>query len=63
VAVVAQGVDHGLWVGTDGGLVRLRKRRFTVCTQRDGLGNDFIGSIFQDVEGSVWAETRARHGI
>ena len=57
VPAIAQGLDSSLWMGTDGGLVRFRKPRFTVYTQRDGLASDFVGSIFQDVEGSVWVET------
>jgi signal transduction histidine kinase/ligand-binding sensor domain-containing protein len=60
VPVIVQGVDHGLWIGTDGGLVRLKKPRVTVYTQRDGLAGDFVGGIFQDVEGSIWAETGHR---
>ena len=61
VPVIARGVDNGLWIGTDGGLVRFKKPRVTVYTQRDGLASDFVGSIFQDGEGSVWAETG--HGL
>jgi signal transduction histidine kinase/ligand-binding sensor domain-containing protein len=58
VPVIAQAVDHGLWVGTNGGLVRLKQPRFTVYTERDGLPSDFIGSILQDRAGSAWVETR-----
>ena len=58
--VIARGVDNDLWIGTDGGLVRFKKPRVTVYTQRDGLAGDFVGGIFQDVEGSVWAETGHR---
>jgi signal transduction histidine kinase len=57
VPAIARGVDNDLWIGTDGGLVRLKQPRVTVYTQRDGLAGDFVGGIFQDVEGSVWAET------
>src|SRR6185295_2618073 len=57
ISVIAPDVDHGLWVGTDGGLVRFKPPRVTVYTQRDGLAGDFIGGILQDGEGSVWAET------
>jgi signal transduction histidine kinase len=60
VPVIARGVDHDLWIGTDGGLVRFKKPRVTVYTQRDGLAGDFVGGIFQDVDGSVWAETGHR---
>lgn len=54
VAVIAQAAGNGLWIGTDGGLVRFREPRFTVYTERDGLASDYVGSIFQDAEGSVW---------
>jgi signal transduction histidine kinase/ligand-binding sensor domain-containing protein len=57
VSVIAQDVNHGLWIGTDGGLVRFKQPRVTVYTQRDGLTGDFIGDIIQDGEGSVWAQT------
>jgi signal transduction histidine kinase/ligand-binding sensor domain-containing protein len=60
VPVIAQGADHGLWIGTDGGLVRFKQPRVTVYTQRDGLAGDFVGGIFQDADGSVWAETGHR---
>ena len=60
VPVIARGVDNDLWIGTDAGLVRFKKPRVTVYTQRDGLAGDFVGGIFQDVEGSVWAETGHR---
>jgi len=56
VPVIARDVDHGLWVGTDGGLVRFKRPRVTVYTERDGLAGDFVGGIVQDGEGSVWVE-------
>jgi signal transduction histidine kinase/ligand-binding sensor domain-containing protein len=58
VPVIAQAIDHGLWVGTDGGLVRLEQPRFTVYTERDGLPSEYIGSILQDRAGTAWVETR-----
>jgi ligand-binding sensor domain-containing protein/signal transduction histidine kinase len=59
VPAIAPGLD-GLWIGTDGGLVRFKKPRVRVYTQQDGLAGDFVGGIFQDVDGSVWAETGHR---
>ena len=41
--------------------MRFKKPRLTVYTQRDGLASDFVGSIFQDADGSVWAD--AGHGL
>ena len=60
VPIIARGVDNGLWIGTDGGLVRLKEPRVAVYSHRDGLAGDFVGGIFQDAEGSVWAETGHR---
>jgi hypothetical protein len=44
VAAIACHGDNGVWVGTDGGLVRLKVPRVTVYTKRDGLANDFVGN-------------------
>jgi signal transduction histidine kinase/ligand-binding sensor domain-containing protein len=57
VLALARATDKGLWIGTDGGLVRFQQPRLTVYTHREGLSNDFAGSIFEDAHGSVWAET------
>jgi signal transduction histidine kinase/ligand-binding sensor domain-containing protein len=59
VPAIAPGVDHSLWVGTDGGLVRFKAPRVTVYTQRDGLASDFVGDIFEDVNGTVWVDTES----
>src|SRR4029453_16115216 len=58
VPVIAQAADNGVWLGTDGGLVRLGTPRFTVYTERDGLASDFIGSILPDRAGRGGGETR-----
>lgn len=50
--------DGGLWIGTqDQGLLHVHHGRTDRFTQADGLSGDFILSLFEDREGSVWAST------
>jgi signal transduction histidine kinase/ligand-binding sensor domain-containing protein len=50
--------DGGLWVGTqDQGLLHVRDGKTDRYTQADGLSGDFIVSLFEDREGSIWAST------
>ncbi len=51
---------HGvLWVGTSGsGLARFHNGTFTYLTKADGLANDYITSLFEDAEGSLWVGTQ-----
>ncbi len=68
VRVLAEDRDGSLWVGTDSaGLVRLRRRAggvagaqapsFERLSTTQGLANDFVRSIFEDREGSLWVGT------
>jgi ligand-binding sensor domain-containing protein/signal transduction histidine kinase len=51
---------HGvLWVGTSGmGLARYENGKIDFLSRTDGLGSDFVTSLFEDSEGSLWAGTR-----
>ena len=51
---------HGvLWVGTSGkGLARFHNGTFTYLTKADGLAGDYITSLFEDAEGSLWIGTQ-----
>lgn len=51
--------SHGiLWIGTSGdGLVRYQNGVFTYLTKADGLASDFVTSLFEDAEGSLWVGT------
>ena len=51
---------HGvLWVGTSGmGLARYENGKIDILTRTDGLGSDFVTSLFEDSEGSLWVGTR-----
>jgi signal transduction histidine kinase/ligand-binding sensor domain-containing protein/CheY-like chemotaxis protein/HPt (histidine-containing phosphotransfer) domain-containing protein len=47
-----------LWVGTGGGLCRLRNGRIEkTWTRRDGLPHDYIRVIYEDRDGALWIGT------
>lgn len=48
-----------LWLGTSGaGLLRLRDNQFSSLRKSNGLLNDFVVALFEDLEGSLWVGTR-----
>ena len=50
--------DGGLWIGTqDQGVLHVHHGKMDRFTQADGLSGDFIVSLFEDREGSVWASS------
>jgi ligand-binding sensor domain-containing protein/signal transduction histidine kinase len=60
-AVLALLTDrHGvLWFGTSGlGLARYQNGRYEFLRKTDGLASDYVQSLAQDREGSLWAGTR-----
>ncbi|MFQ5572478.1 MAG: two-component regulator propeller domain-containing protein, partial [Rhodothermales bacterium] len=47
-----------LWIGTDGGgLHRLRDGKFTTYTTKEGLANDFVYTVYEDLSGTIWIGT------
>lgn len=52
--------QHGVvWIGTDRlGLGRYQNGGYTFLNSTDGLGGDYVTSLFEDAEGSIWAGTR-----
>jgi ligand-binding sensor domain-containing protein/signal transduction histidine kinase len=51
--------SKALWVGTpDRGLFMIRDGEALTFTQADGLSSDFVVSVFEDREGSIWVATR-----
>jgi signal transduction histidine kinase len=58
VTALAGDADGNLWIGTTAGLLRLRDRRFTRFTSRDGLPEDDVTTLLVDREESLWVGTR-----
>jgi diguanylate cyclase (GGDEF)-like protein len=48
-----------LWIGTNGGLSRLRRGRLTTWTTRHGLPSDNVVQVAEDGAGSLWLGTTA----
>ena len=61
VKVIHESTDESgqsvLWVGTWGGLARLRGGEFTAYTTADGLAGDHVRSIYEDSDGVLWIGT------
>ena len=52
--------DGSLWIGTFGGLVILRDGRLA---RPPALHDQFVASLFEDREGTVWAASLSRAGL
>ena len=47
--------EGSLWVGTvGGGLNRVKPRKLTTFTTRDGLAHNVVMSLAEDAEGTLW---------
>lgn len=57
VTAIAEDPAHALWIGTSGGLNRLRDGRFQTYTTADGLSSNVVRSILCDSDGAVWVST------
>jgi signal transduction histidine kinase/ligand-binding sensor domain-containing protein len=49
--------EGSLWMGTDQGLVQLRKSPVRTFTMRDGLAGDNAWSVCQSKDGTIWVGT------
>ena len=47
--------EGGMWVGTNGGLVRLSPQSFRTFSRHDGLGEENVYPILEDRAGRIWA--------
>jgi signal transduction histidine kinase/ligand-binding sensor domain-containing protein len=48
-----------LWFGTVEGLGRFESGRYTLYTEKDGLPDDTVHSVYEDAEGTLWIATTA----
>ncbi len=54
----AEGMEKGLWIGTDGGgLAHLSDGEWKLYSERDGLGNDRIVTMAPGHDGTLWVAT------
>src|SRR5215213_706521 len=51
--------EAALWIATSGGVARLQNDRLETFTSINGLSSNFVLSIFEDREGSIWIGTEA----
>jgi signal transduction histidine kinase/ligand-binding sensor domain-containing protein len=53
--------DHegDIWVPTTNGLDRFREFAVVTMTGKQGLSNDYVGSVLVDRDGSIWFSTRS----
>jgi PAS domain S-box-containing protein len=58
VQALLQGPDGALWIGTREGLVRMKDSRFTIFTQREGLIDNYVRSLWSDSDGTLWVTTK-----
>lgn len=49
--------EGNLWVGSSGGLTRLRSMPFRAYTTAEGLSDETVWTIFEDSRGDLWAGT------
>jgi ligand-binding sensor domain-containing protein/signal transduction histidine kinase len=54
VTALAAARDGSLWIGTRSGLTRYKDNRFHTYTQKDGMTEDRVSSLFVDHAGMLW---------
>lgn len=57
VVSLMQDTEHSIWVGTNGGLMRLRDAPFSSYTEQDGLVGDYVRTVLAHSDGSLWVGT------
>jgi diguanylate cyclase (GGDEF)-like protein len=57
ISAIWQDRENSLWVGTNGGLLRLRDAPFSTFGVQDGLPNAYVRSVLADTQGTLWIAT------
>ncbi|HNQ91152.1 MAG TPA: two-component regulator propeller domain-containing protein [Verrucomicrobiota bacterium] len=52
-----QDAEGHLWVGTESGLCRLRRKEVEVTARENGLRNDFVRAVTEGPDGTIWLGT------
>lgn len=52
-------VDNNLWIGTNTGLMRLRRTPFRTLTMQQGLSSNYVRTLLKRQDGSIWIGTSA----
>ncbi len=55
VLAIHRDSEDSLWIGTNGGLLRLREAPFVTATRSDGLAGDYVRSVLPTPQGLVVA--------
>lgn len=54
VQAILQDREHNIWIGTNSGLLRLRRAPFITVSTRQGLNGDYIRTVLTHSDGSIW---------
>ena len=54
VISLLEDAEGSIWVGMNGGLMRLRETLFTSYTHANHLSGDFVRTVVEDVRGDLW---------
>ncbi|WP_417664774.1 diguanylate cyclase [Pseudidiomarina donghaiensis] len=54
VLAIYQDAERSIWIGTNGGLMRLRNTPFRTYTAKDGLADNFVRTVIQRENGDIW---------
>jgi len=57
MTVFLQDREGHLWIGTESGLCQLRPKVVQVYARENGLRNDFVKSVTEGVDGTIWLGT------
>jgi ligand-binding sensor domain-containing protein len=57
VAALLEDHEGSIWVGTNGGLLRLRDAPYVTYTTEHGLADTYMRSVLQARDGTLWAGT------